>query len=67
MKAENDAVEGVEDQEVDDYDQKLKFINAIATPMANKKLVKRLFKCVKKGKNSISDQKYKKSLIFYLI
>ena len=50
MKTENDAVEEVEDQEMEDeYEQKLKFVNAIATPMANKKLVKRLFKCVKKG------------------
>lgn len=36
--------------EVDDYDQKLKFLNKIACPLANKKLTKRLFKCVKKGK-----------------
>lgn len=36
--------------EVDDYDQKLKFLNKIACPLANKKLTKRLFKCVKKGR-----------------
>jgi hypothetical protein len=35
--------------EVDDYDQKLKYINQIAQPLASKKLVKRLLKCVKKG------------------
>lgn len=33
----------------DDYDLKLGFVNEIAKPMANKKLVKKLFKCVKKG------------------
>lgn len=33
----------------DDYEQKLKFINNMAFPLANKKLTKRLFKCVKKG------------------
>ncbi len=37
------------EQEVDDYELKLKFVNGIASPMANKKLVKRLFKCVKKA------------------
>ena len=36
------------DQE-DDYETKMKFINQIAKPMANKKLTKRLFKCIKKG------------------
>ena len=35
--------------EVDDYEQKLKFVNTIATPIASKKLVKRLYKCIKKG------------------
>lgn len=33
----------------DDYEEKLKYINAIAHPMASKKLVKRLLKCVKKA------------------
>jgi H/ACA ribonucleoprotein complex subunit 2 len=33
----------------DDYEEKLKFLNAIARPVANKKLAKRLFKCIKKG------------------
>lgn len=33
----------------DDYDLKLGFVNEIAKPMANKKLVKKLFKCIKKG------------------
>ena len=37
------------EQEVDDYEQKLKFVNQIASPLASKKLVKRLFKCVKKA------------------
>lgn len=35
--------------EIDDYDQKLKFTNKISSPMASKKLVKKIFKCVKKG------------------
>ncbi len=35
--------------EVDEYEKKLKFINQIAHPLASKKLVKRLLKCVKKG------------------
>ena len=35
---------------VDDYEEKLKYLNQIAQPLANKKLVKRLLKCVKKGK-----------------
>ncbi len=40
----------VENAGVDDeYEQKLKFINQIAHPLASKKLVKRLLKCVKKG------------------
>ena len=34
---------------VDDYEQKLKYVNEIAQPLASKKLVKRLLKCVKKG------------------
>jgi hypothetical protein len=34
---------------VDDYEQKLKYVNQIAQPLASKKLVKRLLKCVKKG------------------
>ena len=34
---------------VDDYEQKLKYVNQIAHPLASKKLVKRLLKCVKKG------------------
>jgi hypothetical protein len=42
-------VEPVEEQVEDDYEQKLKFINNMAFPLANKKLTKRLFKCVKKG------------------
>ena len=33
-----------------DYELKLKFINPIASPMASKKLVKRLYKCIKKGR-----------------
>ena len=39
----------MEQEEVDDYELKLKFLNPIASPIANKKLVKRLFKCVKKA------------------
>ncbi|CAF0840493.1 unnamed protein product [Brachionus calyciflorus] len=47
MTKKNEVEETIE--EVDDYDQKLKFINKIANPLANKKLTKRLFKCVKKA------------------
>jgi hypothetical protein len=36
-------------EEVDDYEEKTKFLNKIANPLASKKLVKRLLKCVKKG------------------
>jgi hypothetical protein len=35
--------------EVDEYEQKLRFLNPIASPLANKKLTKRVFKCIKKG------------------
>ena len=47
-----------EDQDVamageDDYDEKLKYLNPIASPLASKKGVKRLWKCVKKGKRAI--------------
>lgn len=46
----DDTIEnGATEVEVDDYDQKLKFINPIAQPLASKKLVKRVFKCIKKG------------------
>ena len=45
---EKDA-EMVDQEQEDDYETKLKFINTIAKPMANKKLTKRLFKCIKKG------------------
>lgn len=33
----------------DEYEKQLKFVNAMATPMASKKLTKRLIKLVKKG------------------
>jgi hypothetical protein len=39
----------VEDNDDDDYEKKMQFINPIASPMASKKLVKRLFKCIKKA------------------
>ena len=50
MKGEQETKMVVEVEEEDDYEQKLEFVNPIAKPMANKKLVKRLFKCIKKGK-----------------
>lgn len=31
------------------YEDKLKYINAIAKPMAPKKLTKKIYKCIKKG------------------
>ena len=36
-------------EEEDQYEKQLKFINNMATPMASKKLTKRLLKLVKKG------------------
>jgi H/ACA ribonucleoprotein complex subunit 2 len=48
-KAEAEETVPAEVESEDDYDKKLEFINGIATPMANKKLVKRLFKVIKKG------------------
>ena len=42
-----DMADAQDDQ--DDYEEKLKFLNTIARPVANKKLAKRLFKCIKKG------------------
>lgn len=50
MKTQEPDTEMVEDDQAD-YDQKLKFLNTIAKPVANKKLAKRLFKCIKKGKH----------------
>lgn len=32
------------------YEEKLKIVNAIASPMAPKKLTKKIYKCIKKGK-----------------
>jgi hypothetical protein len=52
QKKEKPVAEAVEEDagdEVDDYDEKIKLVNAIAQPLANKKLTKRLLKCVKKG------------------
>ena len=40
----------LKEEEDNDYELKLKFINPIASPMASKKLVKRLYKCIKKGR-----------------
>lgn len=31
------------------YEEKLKVVNTIATPMAPKKLTKKIYKCIKKG------------------
>ena len=51
MKTQEQDAEMTETQDdQDDYELKLKFLNNIAKPVANKKLVKRLFKCIKKGK-----------------
>ncbi len=48
-KKEKVVEEEAEVESGDDYEQKLQFVNEIAKPMANKKLVKKLFKCIKKG------------------
>jgi hypothetical protein len=45
-----DMVENGAAEADDDYEQKLRYVNLIAQPLASKKLVKRLLKCVKKGK-----------------
>lgn len=31
------------------YEEKLRLVNAIAKPMASKKLAKKIYKCIKKG------------------
>jgi hypothetical protein len=52
QKKDKPVVEAVEEDagdEVDDYDDKIKLVNAISQPLASKKLTKRLLKCVKKG------------------
>jgi len=36
-------------EEVDSYDEKIKFVNVISTPLANKKLTKKIYKLVKKA------------------
>lgn len=44
----------VKDENIDapeiSYEEKLRFVNAIAKPMAPKKLTKKIYKCIKKGK-----------------
>lgn len=32
------------------YEEKLQLVNAIAKPIASKKLAKKIYKCIKKGK-----------------
>lgn len=32
------------------YEEKLRYVNAVAKPMAPKKLTKKIYKCIKKGK-----------------
>lgn len=45
VKEENvDALEGMS------YEEKLELVNPIAKPMAPKKLTKKIYKCIKKGK-----------------
>jgi phage terminase Nu1 subunit (DNA packaging protein) len=51
QKKAAEAVDEDAGDEVDDYDEKAKLVNAIAQPLANKKLTKRLLKCVKKCKH----------------
>lgn len=41
-------------KEEDNYADKVKNANAIASPMASKKLTKKCYKLIKKGKNCIS-------------
>ncbi|EGI65624.1 H/ACA ribonucleoprotein complex subunit 2-like protein [Acromyrmex echinatior] len=52
------------------YEKKLRFVNAIAKPLASKKLTKKIYKCIKKGDNynickqflSILASKYKNNV-----
>jgi hypothetical protein len=48
MAVDEEMTEKPEEVE-DDYELKLKYLNNMASPLASKKLVKRLLKCVKKG------------------
>ncbi len=41
-----------DEQEVDSYDAKIKFVNKISTPLASKKQTKRVYKVVKKASQS---------------
>lgn len=47
----DDSIKEVEGADVaeNSYEDKLKFVNAIAKPMAPKKLTKKIYKCIKKG------------------
>lgn len=36
------------------YEDKLKYVNSIATPMASRKLAKKIYKCIKKGNFNVS-------------
>lgn len=44
----------VKDENIDapevSYEEKLRLVNAIAKPIAPKKLTKKIYKCIKKGK-----------------
>lgn len=46
---ESKTEEGVDVSEMS-YEEKLQLVNAIAKPMAPKKLTKKIYKCIKKGK-----------------
>lgn len=49
IKQEVDADESVTVKEEDTYEDKLKYVNVIAQPMAGKKLAKKCYKLVKKA------------------
>lgn len=45
--------ESINDEIIKDeisYEEKLRLVNAIAKPIAPKKLTKKIYKCIKKGK-----------------
>merc|ERR1712203_455661 len=48
-KSLNESKIGEENGEEMSYEDRLKHVSIIAKPMANKKLAKKLYKCIKKG------------------
>ena len=53
IKIEDEGKENLDVSNVNEvsYEDKLKIVNAIASPMASKKLCKKIYKLIKKGKH----------------